>query len=262
MGLTLIRKSSGRRPKRNPKIALVLAGGAVSGGAFKVGGLKALNDFLVGRGVDDLDMYVGLSAGAVLAVPLAAGVTPDEMVKVLEGTSDRIDQLRPVDFYHPNWREFISRPAKFAYDLYTYLPGIALDFARGLPTLGEAVGDAGMRFLKEPSYTRFEALAMRIIEHTSPTRELPALTNHVPSGLFDNQALERWMRRSLEMIGVPNDFRAFARARKKQLFLSHWLVTGEYVVKNTASHKWPLSATLENASWPTVEQALRGGEDA
>ena len=43
MGLTLIQRSSGHPPPRNPKIALVLAGGAVSGGAFKVGGLKALD---------------------------------------------------------------------------------------------------------------------------------------------------------------------------------------------------------------------------
>ena len=162
MGLTLIRKSSGRPRKRNPKIALVLAGGAVSGGAFKVGGLKALNDYFVGRGVDDLDMYVGLSAGAVLAVPLAAGITPDEMVKVLEGTSDRLDQLRPIDFYHPNWSEFIGRPAKFAYDLWSYLPGVAFDFARGIPTLPEALGDAFARVAKDRSYTSFEALAIRI----------------------------------------------------------------------------------------------------
>ena len=65
----------------------MLAGGAVSGGAFKVGGLKALNDFLVGRKITDLDIYVGLSAGSILSVPLAAGINPDEMVKVLEGTS-------------------------------------------------------------------------------------------------------------------------------------------------------------------------------
>jgi hypothetical protein len=39
MGLTLIRKSDPERRKRNPKVAVVLAGGAVSGGAFKVGGL-------------------------------------------------------------------------------------------------------------------------------------------------------------------------------------------------------------------------------
>ena len=67
MGLTLIRKSRGPRLKSQPKVALVLAGGAISGGAFKVGGIKALEDYLVGRGLCDLDIYVGLSAGAVLA---------------------------------------------------------------------------------------------------------------------------------------------------------------------------------------------------
>ena len=75
MGLTLIRKRRGP-PPRDARVALVLAGGAVSGGAFKVGGLRALDDFLVGRRVNDLDLYVGLSAGSVLAVPLAAGITP------------------------------------------------------------------------------------------------------------------------------------------------------------------------------------------
>jgi len=112
VGLTLIRKSTGKPRKANPKVALVLAGGAVSGGAFKVGGLKALNDYLVGRGIEDLDMYVGLSAGAVLAVPLASGIGPDEMVRVLEGTSEQFDQLRPIDFYYPNWSEFVGRPAR------------------------------------------------------------------------------------------------------------------------------------------------------
>jgi hypothetical protein len=89
LGLTLIRKSQGVRRKRKPTVALVLAGGAVSGGAFKVGGLKALDDFLVGRKVTDLDLYVGLSAGSILAVSLAGGITPDEMLKVIEGIQVR-----------------------------------------------------------------------------------------------------------------------------------------------------------------------------
>ena len=76
LGLTLIRKSDPAKPKRNPKIAVVLAGGAISGGAFKVGGLKALNDFLIGRKITDLDIYVGLSAGSILATSLASGITP------------------------------------------------------------------------------------------------------------------------------------------------------------------------------------------
>ena len=61
---------------------------------------------------------------------------------------------------------------------------------------------------------------MRLIEHTSPSRELPALTNHIPSGLFENSALERWMRGNLERMGMPNDFRAFKRKRGVRLYLS------------------------------------------
>jgi NTE family protein len=231
VGLTLIRKSRGRARKPNSKIALVLAGGAVSGGAFKVGGLKALNDFLVGREITDLDMYVGLSAGAILAVPLAASIGPDEMMKVLEGTSDRFEQLRPIDFYNPNWREFATRPAELVYDLMSYLPGIGLEFARGLPTLPEEAGPALRKFLWRPSYTNFEALALRVIEHTSPTRQLPTLTNHFPSGLFENSSLERWLRLNLERNGLPNDFRAFERQQKCKLYLSACdLDTAERVV--------------------------------
>ncbi len=196
MGLTLIRKSDGARPKRDPRIALVLAGGAVSGGAFKVGGLKALDDFLVGKKITDFDTYVGLSAGSILAVSLASGVSPEEMIKVLEGTSSRMNQLRPVDFYNPNWREFATRPAKFLYDLLTYLPGVGSDLARGLPGLPDAIGARFSTFVKRPSYTSLEAVMIAAIEHVSPKREVPQLTNHIPSGFFDNASLEKWLRTS------------------------------------------------------------------
>jgi len=220
VGLTLIRKSGNAPRKRDPVVALVLAGGAVSGGAFKVGGLKALNDFLVGRKISDLDMYVGLSAGAILGASLAGGITPDEMIKVLDGTSKRFDQLRPVDFYTPNFREFVSRPAKFLYDLSTYLPSVGLDFAKALPGLPDAVGPAARKFARKPSYTGFESVVMRLLEHVSPTREIPALTNHFPSGFFDNSSIERWVRRQLEHLGMPNDFRAFERKRKRSLYIT------------------------------------------
>jgi len=220
VGLTLIRKSDGTRVVPNPKVALVLAGGAVSGGAFKVGGLKALNDFLVDRKITDMDLYVGLSAGAILGSSLAAGVTPDEMVKVLDGTSTRLDQLKPFDFYNPNLREFVTRPAMFYYDLAAYLPSITLDFARGLPGLPKAVNGPLRSFLRRPSYTHFESLALRLIEHIAPKREVPSLTNHIPGGFFDNVSLERWSRRSLERIKMPNDFRAFVRKTGKRLYIT------------------------------------------
>jgi predicted acylesterase/phospholipase RssA len=231
LGLTLIRKSPGTRRKRNPKVALVLAGGAVSGGAFKVGGLKALDDFLVGRKVTDLDLYVGLSAGSLLAVSLAGGITPDEMLKVLEGTSGRFKQLGPLHFYNPNLREFVTRPAKFLYDLWTYLPGVALDFARSLPHLPEAVGPALREFVREPTYTRAELVAMALMDHVSPSRVVPNLLSHVPTGFFDNRGMERWLRENLERIRMPNDFRAFERKRERRLYVSACdLDTAERVV--------------------------------
>ena len=231
MGLTLIRKSDGRRRKRDPKIALVLAGGAVSGGAFKVGGLKALDDYLVGRKITDFDTYVGLSAGALLAVPLAGGIPPDEMIRVLEGTSTRFSQLRPVDFYTPNWREFGERPLKLAYDFLSYVPGVTSDFVAALPELPDVVGERFRQFLRRPSYTHFESLAMAFIEHVSPNREIPALSNHIPSGLFDNRTIERWLSTNLQRIRMPNDFRAFERKRDKGLYVTACdLDTAERVV--------------------------------
>ena len=127
MGLTLIQRSSGQRPPRNPKVALVLAGGAVTGGAFKVGGLRALDECLVGRGVTDFDLYVGISAGAFLATSLASGLTPIDMIGALEGTSKRLSQLRPLDFYRPNLSEFVGRPLNYSLRMAGYLPGLALD---------------------------------------------------------------------------------------------------------------------------------------
>jgi len=67
VGLTLIRKSDPARPKRDAKVAVVLAGGAISGGAFKVGGLKALNDFLV------LDLTHPFMAGSFLEIDVQVG---------------------------------------------------------------------------------------------------------------------------------------------------------------------------------------------
>jgi predicted acylesterase/phospholipase RssA len=231
VGLTLIRKSQGARPKRDPKLALVLAGGAVSGGAFKVGGLKALDDFFINRRITDFDLYVGLSAGSLLGVSLAAGITPDEMVKVLEGTSGRFEQLRPLDFYYPNWREFATRPMKFVYDLMSYLPGVGYDFVRGIPGLPDAIGPALRCFLKEPNYTNAESVAMALMEHVSPSRQVPALTNHIPAGFFDNSAIERWLRSNLERVRMPNDFRAFERRRKRMLYITACdLDTAERVV--------------------------------
>ncbi len=219
MGLTLIRKSRGA-PPHNPHVALVLAGGAVTGGAFKVGGLKALDDFLVSRRVTDFDTYVGLSAGALLAAALAAGVTPGEMVRVLEGQSERLDQLGPLDFYHPNWREYAARPARFFWESLTFAPATGLDLLRALPGLPEALGPPLRAFLRRPSYTRWEALALEARARIAPSREVPSPAAHIPSGIFDNRRLERWLRRNFERLRMPNDFEGLRDRRGRDLFIT------------------------------------------
>src|SRR5512140_3267844 len=133
MGITIVQKSDLSVRKKNPKIALVLAGGAITGGAFKLGGLKALDDLLVNRKVNEFNTYVGLSAGALLVAPLAAGISPAEMLKSLEGKSEEISKFEPLDFYRPNLREFVERPLRLAFDLAAYAPGLMLDVVRQTP---------------------------------------------------------------------------------------------------------------------------------
>jgi predicted acylesterase/phospholipase RssA len=220
MGLTLIEKSSGRSRKRDAKVALVLAGGAVSGGAFKVGGLKALDDFLPGRSMTDLDIYVGLSAGSMLAACLASGVTPDELLEMLQGTSEHLEELRPLDCYNPNLAEFVQRPARLLYDLVTVLPSVAHQLTTRVAELPWALAPSVRAFVARPSYARAEAVAAQLIARISATTEIPALSNYLPTGLFDNSRLERRLRRNLERIQVPNDFRAFERERKRKLYIT------------------------------------------
>jgi predicted acylesterase/phospholipase RssA len=153
-------------------------------------------------------------------VPLAGGISPDEMVKVLEGTSARFEQLTPFHFYQPNLREFAQRPAKLAYDLLTYLPGVAWDLMRKLPKLRHLLGPSVRAFLAQPGYTTAEEVALALLEHVSPDREIPSLTHHVPSGFFDNAGLERWLRLNLERVRLPNDFREFARRRGNRLYVA------------------------------------------
>jgi len=69
-------------------VALVCAGGGVTGAIYEIGCLRALDE-LLDRELVDLDLYVGISGGAFVASLLAAGVKPREMYAeaVTPGTS-------------------------------------------------------------------------------------------------------------------------------------------------------------------------------
>jgi len=245
MGITLVQKSDPRARKKNPKIALVLAGGAITGGAFKLGGLKALDDYLVNRKTTEFDSYIGLSAGAVLAAPLAAAVSPAEMIKSLEGKSDEIDVFRVTDFYSPNVAEFIQRPLQYALALATFLPGSLVDVLRNTPKLPGDLRAALRDYTKRPTPANLPKLLMPIAEALWKRRDFPSLLDHLPSGLFDNSSIERYIRRNLEGAGLSNDFRILYRRTKRELYISAMnLDTAERVV---FGHDEDASVTISEA---------------
>jgi NTE family protein len=55
------------------RTALVLSGGGLTGAVYHIGALRALNDALLDRSVNDFDIYVGTSAGAVIGSCLTSG---------------------------------------------------------------------------------------------------------------------------------------------------------------------------------------------
>lgn len=219
MGITVIQKSDLTRKKPNAKIALVLAGGAVTGGTFKIGGIKALNDFLVNRKVTDFDIYVGVSAGAFISSFIAAGVSPEEILKTLDGSSEYFDQLSPFHLYWPNLYEFVERPLSYLYRRTTYLPGILYDSIRSLPRLWQPFRDGVARFCSHPNYSNFESVMRPFAKIVYSTRSMPSLSEALPSGICDNKRLERFLRKNFERNHLPNNFKMLKKIRGKSLYI-------------------------------------------
>ncbi len=219
MGITIIQKSDLSKKKTHAKTALVLAGGAVSGGAYKAGGLKALNDFLVNKKVTDFDMYIGISAGGFLAVPLAGGISPEEMLKSLDGTSERFQQLSPLDLYYPNYVEFIERPLKYLYETFTYFPGIIINFISSFPRLSSTIRDGMLRFFKDPNYSNYESLIRPIARSVYSKRGIPLILSTLPSGVFDNRGIEKYLREQIRNNRLSNSFKVLKKVRGKELYI-------------------------------------------
>jgi predicted acylesterase/phospholipase RssA len=236
LGLTLIQRSEGPPPSK-PRIALVLAGGAITGGAFKLGGLQALDECLVGRGVTQFDTYVGLSAGSFLAVALAGGLKPAEMIAALNGTSDRLDPLRPFDFYRPNAREALERAWSYAGDVAGYVPDLLRELWRVLPELPAGLRRAASELWEQPTWPRVEALFDELRQH-SAFPALPPLARLVPSGVFDNAPLARWLATQLRHLGLPDDFEGLERMTGHKLYISATeLDTAEAVIFGPGSDR-------------------------
>ncbi|HEX7058590.1 MAG TPA: patatin-like phospholipase family protein [Solirubrobacterales bacterium] len=104
------RRRRGR--KRPSKTALVLGGGGFTGGVYEIGALRALDLLAVNSTVNNFDIYVGTSAGSFVAGMLANGITPEEMMQVI---NDRLpSELEDLDLdtvLKPNYLGFMQKAA-------------------------------------------------------------------------------------------------------------------------------------------------------
>jgi predicted acylesterase/phospholipase RssA len=169
--MSILDRVMGRWRPRRQRYALALAGGGVIGGMYEVGVITAIEERLNGN--SGFDIYVGCSAGSVVASLLANGVRASEIYRV-------IDQ----DLEHPlNFR----RGAVYASNSFRHAAG---RFGRLL----WAVGKNAMTGMRQ-----------------SVPDMLAAAERDLPSGFFSLTALEVYLRETFAAFGLKNSFTALDR---------------------------------------------------
>jgi NTE family protein len=157
------------------KVALVLAGGGITGAVYEVGALLAINDLLVGRTVNDFDIYVGTSGGALVAALIANGVAPSEIMQLIDQRHPELRNMRVGDLFDLSPSHFLHRLRR--------LPGALYRTGRDLMTQGS---------------------------EAALTDILWELADVLPSGFYSTAALERYVCELLTLPGRSNDFRALS----------------------------------------------------
>ncbi|MBI3951907.1 MAG: patatin-like phospholipase family protein [Acidobacteria bacterium] len=198
-----------KRLGKKRKLALVLAGGGITGVTYEIGALQALDRFFCGDfSVNDFDIIIGLSAGAFVGSLLANDVTPSEMFFALGEQAHTIDAINQRDIFYPNFSEVIARPLSFP-----------------LRLILSGIGDL----------LRWREL--------NPYAYMESLNEILPSGIFTNERIEAYLRKNLTQPGRTNDFRQL----NKELYIAATdLDTGRRIVFGTQNHRdVPISKAVQ-----------------
>ena len=167
------RAARSRPRQRRSRTALVLGGGGFTGGVYEIGALRALDLLSVNRTVNQFDVYVGTSAGSFVAAMTANGITPEEMMRVVNQQVP--SPFRDVDLnqlLRPNILEFLVKGA--------LLPVRAAGVVRQLA--GQIGGISAMDVIL-------------------------GLAEGLPSGLYSGSGIEEYVRMVLSDPDRTDDFR-------------------------------------------------------
>ncbi|HZP67886.1 MAG TPA: patatin-like phospholipase family protein [Rudaea sp.] len=171
--------TASRKRRRNAhavRIGLAIAGGGPLGGMYELGALRALEEAITPIDMTSLAVYVGVSSGALIAAGLANGLDSAEMCRIFISGDSSEARFRPETFVRPAFFEYLRRVAG--------VPGMLLDW----------VGDLA----KRPFASHFSDTLLRF-------------GSVLPTGLFDNGAIEEFLHDAFSRNGRSDDFRKLAR---------------------------------------------------
>jgi NTE family protein len=196
-----------RRSARGRKLAVALAGGGPLGAFYEIGALHALGEAIDGRALTDFDCYVGVSSGSLIAAGLANGFDTATM-----GATFIHDEATLLPFSP----ETLLQPALGEY-------------ARRIALLPQSLLEAGRQFAREPWRGVWSAL-------------VSSVGRVIPTAVFDNRPLERYLHEAFSAAGRTNEFR---RLRAQLYVVATNLNTGESVAFGKGAHvRVPISRAL------------------
>jgi NTE family protein len=213
------------RPRKPSKTALVLGGGGFTGAVYEIGALRALDLLSVNRSVTDFDVYVGTSAGSFVAAMTANGVSPEEMMRVLDRQAPTpFPEIALGTLLSLNLRELASK---------------AVVFPWRLARLGYSLA--------------------RHVGQVSALDVVLGIAEGLPSGMYSGEGIETYVRRVLDDDGYTDDFRELER----QLYITATdLDTCERVVFGSEGFDdVPISTAVRaSTALPMVYEPVRVGD--
>jgi len=172
----LLLQSARKPPRSQGRIGLAIAGGGPIGGMYELGALRALDRAIEGIDLTRLEVYVGVSSGAFLAAGLANRLDTAEMYRIFISGDSHEAKFRPDIFLQPAFLEYLTRAAN--------LPRLAYEWWRDL--------------LTDPTGSHLSDVVSR-------------LGGLIPTGIFNNAEIERFLGKVFSSRSRSNDFRELER---------------------------------------------------
>jgi predicted acylesterase/phospholipase RssA len=191
------------------------------GGVYELGALRALEESIQGLDLNQLDAYVGVSAGAFIGAHLANGISVTEMLRSLHSGPGAHNPFDPAIFFRPALGE-LRRGG-------LHLPGV--------------IGDAIRQFLDQPG----NASLLSALANLGPS---------LPISIFDNEPIRAYLQQMFNLPGRTDDFRALQR---KLFVVATDLETGGAVLFGRGGlDKVPISRAVQASAavpglYPPVE---------